>query len=434
MQEAQRLAALAVQRVMQGSALPVALAAVAPSGDEAGGRRRALVQELAYGTLRHWGELEALVRRLASKPFSDPALTPLVAVALYQLDHTRAPAFAVVDRAVAAAAEIARPAAKGVVNAVLRRYLREREALRAAVREEPVARFSYPAWWIARVEAEYPDLATGLLDAGNERPPLSLRVNARVGTREALLARFAAADVAGAPAGACGIIVDPPRPVPALPGYDDGAFSVQDLGAQLAAPLLEAAAGQRVLDACAAPGGKTTHLLELADVELVALDSDEARLPRLKANLARLRLSGTRVTVRAGDAARPADWWDGRPFDRIIADVPCTASGVVRRHPDGKWLRRETDLPGFVRTQQRILDALWPLLAPGGRMLYVTCSLFAAENEAQAAAFVARHPDALRETINFDPAIGARGGQLLPSSPGAGHNQDGFFYARFRKG
>jgi 16S rRNA (cytosine967-C5)-methyltransferase len=434
MQEAQRLAALAVQRVMQGSALPVALAAVAPSGDEAGGRRRALVQELAYGTLRHWGELEALVRRLAKKPFSDPVLTPLVAVALYQLDHTRAPAFAVVDRAVAAAAEVARPAAKGVVNAVLRRYLREREALRAAVREDPVARFSYPAWWIARVEAEYPDIATELLDAGNERPPLSLRVNVRVGTRDALLARFAAADVAAAPAGACGIIVDPPRPVPALPGYDDGAFSVQDLGAQLAAPLLEAATGQRVLDACAAPGGKTTHLLELADVELVALDNDEARLPRLKANLARLRLSGTRVTVRAGDAARPADWWDGRPFDRIIADVPCTASGVVRRHPDGKWLRRETDLPGFVRTQQRIVDALWPLLAPGGRMLYVTCSLFDAENEAQATAFVARHPDALRETINFDPAIGARGGQLLPSSPGAGHNQDGFFYARFRKG
>jgi 16S rRNA (cytosine967-C5)-methyltransferase len=434
MQEAQRLAALAVQRVMQGSALPVALVAVAPPGDETGGRRRALVQELAYGTLRHWGELEALVRRLVTKPFSDPALTPLVAVALYQLDHTRAPAFAVVDRAVAAAAEIARPAAKGVVNAVLRRYLREREALRAAVREDPVARFSYPAWWIARVQAEYPDLAAGLLDAGNERPPLSLRVNLREGTREALLARFAAADVAALPAGACGIIVDPPRPVPALPGYDDGAFSVQDLGAQLAAPLLEVAAGQRVLDACAAPGGKTTHLLELADVELLALDNDEARLPRLKANLARLHLSGARVTVRAGDAARPADWWDGRPFDRIIADVPCTASGVVRRHPDGKWLRRETDLPGFVRSQQRIVDALWPLLAPGGRMLYVTCSLFDAENEAQAAAFVARHPDALRETINFDPTIGARGGQLLPSSPGAVHNQDGFFYARFRKG
>ncbi len=433
MQEAQRQAALAVARVMEGSTLPVALAAVAPAGSDAAGRRRALVQELAYGTLRHWGELDALVRRLASKPFSDPLLGPLTAVALYQLDHTRAPAFAIVDRAVAAAAELARPAAKGVVNAMLRRYLREREALRAAVRSDPVARYSYPAWWITRIEAQYGDLAPALLDAGNERPPLALRVNRRVGTRDALLERFAAADIAATSAGASGIVVETPRPVPSLPGYEDGAFSVQDLGAQLAAPLLGVAAGQRVLDACAAPGGKATHLLEQADVELIALDSDESRLPRLEANLARLRLGGT-VTVRAGDASRPAEWWDGRPFDRIIADVPCTASGVIRRHPDGKWLRREADLPAFVRTQRRILDALWPLLATGGRLLYATCSLFAEENEEQVAAFVARNSDALRETISFDSGVAARGGQLLPSPPGAVHNQDAFFYALFRKG
>ena len=433
MQEAQRLAALAVHRVMQGSALPAALAALAPAGDDAGGRRHALVQELAYGTLRHWGVLDALVRRLASKPFADPLLAPLLAVALYQLDHTRAPAFAIVDRAVAAAALIARPAAKGVVNAILRRYLREREALQADVRTDPVARYSYPAWWIARVWAEYPDDGAAVLDAGNERPPLSLRVNRRVGTREALLLRFAAADIAATAAGAIGIVVDPPRPVPALPGYDEGAFSVQDLGAQLAAPLLQVAAGQRVLDACAAPGGKTTHLLEIAEVELLALDSDESRLPRLRSNLQRLRLAGDRVTVKAGDATRPDDWWDGRPFDRIIADVPCTASGVVRRHPDGKWLRREDDLRNFARQQRRIVDALWPLLAPGGRMLYATCSLFAEENEAQADALAVRWPDALRETITFAPEVAARGGQLLPSSPGAGHNQDGFFYALFRK-
>jgi 16S rRNA (cytosine967-C5)-methyltransferase len=438
MQEAQRQAALVIARVMEGTTLPVALAAVAPAGGDAGGRRRALVQELAYGTLRHWGELDALVRCLAKKPFSDALLGPLTAVALYQLDHTRAPAFAIVDRAVAAAAELARPAAKGVVNAMLRRYLREREALRAAVRRDPVARFSYPAWWIARIEAQYGDIAAEVLDAGNERPPLTLRVNVRAGTREALLARFAAADIAATPAGASGIVVETPRPVPGLPGYDEGAFSVQDLGAQLAAPLLVLAAGQRVLDACAAPGGKATHALELADVLLTALDSDEARLPRLEANLERLRLRGARqgssVIVRAGDASRPADWWDGRPFDRIVADVPCTASGVIRRHPDGKWLRRETDLPAFVRTQRRIADALWPLLAPGGRLLYATCSLFAEENEEQAAAFVSRHPDALRETISFDPGVAARGGQLLPSSPGAVHNQDAFFYALFRKG
>ena len=438
MQEAQKQAARAVAKVMEGSTLPAALAAFAPDAGDAAGRRRALVQELAYGTLRHWGELDALVRCLARKPFSDPLLGTLTAVALYQLEHTRAPAFAIVDRAVAAAAELARPAAKGVVNAMLRRYLREREALRSAVRSDPVARYSYPAWWIAKVEAQYGDLAPAVLDAGNERPPLALRVNLRAGTREALLARFAAADIVASTAGASGIVVETPRPVPTLPGYDEGAFSVQDLGAQLAAPLLGVAAGQRVLDACAAPGGKTTHVLELADVELTALDNDESRLPRLEANLARLRLRGGRggaaVVVRAGDAARPADWWDGRPYDRIIADVPCTASGVIRRHPDGKWLRREADLPAFVRNQRRIVDALWPLLAPGGRLLYATCSLFAEENDEQAVAFAARHPDALRETISFDSGVAARGGQLLPSSPGAVHNQDAFFYALFRKG
>ncbi len=433
MQEAQRLAALAVQQVIQGSALPAALAALAPPADDTGGRRRALVQELAYGTLRYWGELDALVRRLASKPFSDPGLGPLLAVALYQLEHTRAPAFAIVDRAVAAASDIARPAAKGMVNAILRRYLREREALRAEVRADAVARYSYPAWWIGRVLHQYPDIGPALLDAGNERPPLSLRVNRRAGPREELLARFAGALVGATPAGPCGVVVDPPRPVPALPGYAEGAFSVQDLGAQLAAPLLQVDDGMRVLDACAAPGGKTTHLLEIADVELLAIDSDESRLPRLRANLQRLRLAGERVRIVAADASRPAAWHDGKPFDRIVADVPCTASGVVRRHPDGKWLRREEDVPRLARKQRRILDALWPLLARGGRMLYATCSLFAEENDTQAEAFLARHPDALRESTSFPPEAVARGGQLLPSSPAAVHNQDGFFYALFVK-
>lgn len=433
MQEAQRLAAMAVERVMAGSALPAALAAFSPPTDATAGRRRALVQELAYGTLRHWGELEALVRRLAKNRFSDPQLAPLIAVALYQLDHTRAPAFAIVDRAVAAAAEVARPAAKGVVNAILRRYLRERERLHAEVRADPVARYSHPAWWITRILAQYPEIGPALLDAGNERPPLALRVNRRAATRERLLARFAAAAVGATAAGACGIVVDPPRPVPSLPGYDDGAFSVQDLGAQLAIPLLGVEDGMRVLDACAAPGGKTTHLLETADVEVVAIDNDETRLSRLRANLQRLRLGRDRVFVVAADAARPADWHDGRPFDRIVADVPCTASGVVRRHPDGKWLRREEDLAGLARQQRRLVDALWPLLARGGQMLYATCSLFAEENETQAAGLVGRHPDALRESISFPADVLARGGQLLPSLPGAVHNQDGFFYALFRK-
>jgi 16S rRNA (cytosine967-C5)-methyltransferase len=208
---------------------------------------------------------------------------------------------------------------------------------------------------------------------------------------------------------------------------------VQDLGAQLAAPLLRVADGQRVLDACAAPGGKTTHLVELADVEVVALDSDEARLERIRANLERLRLSDRRVRVVAGDAGAPDAWWDGRAFDRILADVPCTASGVARRHPDGKWLRRESDVAAFARQQTRILEALWRSLARGGLLLYATCSVFEAENEDRVVGFLARHADALRESLTFPADVAHRGGQLLPSLPGAGHNQDGFFYALLRR-
>jgi 16S rRNA (cytosine967-C5)-methyltransferase len=189
----------------------------------------------------------------------------------------------------------------------------------------------------------------------------------------------------------------------------------------------------RVLDACAAPGGKSTHLLELADIELTALDSDGVRLARIRDNLARLGMSGRRVRVVEGDAGAPAAWWDGRPYDRVLADVPCSASGVVRRHPDAKWLRRAADVASFCREQDRVLDGVWPLVAPGGTLLYATCSVFAAENEARLAAFLARQPDALRESITFPAGAPCSGGQLLPSSEAPGHNQDGFFYALVRK-
>jgi 16S rRNA (cytosine967-C5)-methyltransferase len=432
-QEAQRLAALTVRRVLDGTTLPAALALFAPEERAAPGRRRALVQELAYGTLRHWGTLDALVRALAAKSFSDRALGCLVAVAIYQLEHTRAPQFAVVDHAVSAAAVLARPAARSVVNAILRRYLRERDALNAAVRADPVARWSYPAWWIERIRHEYPADWEAILAAGNARPPLALRVNRRVATRETLLSVFARAGVSATPAGDAGIVVEPPRAVRELPGYADGAFSVQDLGAQLAAPLLRLTPGLRVLDACAAPGGKTTHIAELSDVELLALDDDPARVSRIRENLDRLHLAGPRISVVAGDAGDAAQWWDGRPFDRILADVPCTATGVVRRHPDAKWLRREADIGKSAREQARLLDALWPCLAHGGFLLYATCSLFHDENDGQIAAFAARHADALRESLTFAPEVSRRGAQLLPSLPGASHNQDGFFYALLRK-
>ena len=216
----------------------------------------------------------------------------------------------------------------------------------------------------------------------------------------------------------------------ALPGYAAGWFSVQDAGAQLAAPLLGAKDGMRVLDACAAPGGKTTHLAELAALDLVALDVDAARIERVHDNLARLGLAARLIVADAGE---PDSWWDGDAFDRILADVPCTASGIVRRHPDGKWLRRETDIAGFVAQQIRLLDALWPCLKRGGMLLYSTCSIFGAENGDQIAAFLQRHRDALRIRLTLPAEYGAIDGQLLPAAPGAAHNHDGFFYALLQK-
>ncbi|MCC7217912.1 MAG: 16S rRNA (cytosine(967)-C(5))-methyltransferase RsmB [Burkholderiales bacterium] len=431
MQHEQRLAALAVCRVLDGATLPAALAAVA---DGAPTRGHALVQELAYGTLRHWGRVDALVQALAGRRVTPPILAALVAIALYQLDHTQAPAFAVVDRAVDAAALVGRPQAKALVNALLRRYLREREALnREVAAASPVARWSYPRWWIGRVEADLPQHWQAVLAAGNERPPLTLRVNLRATTRSALADKLRAAGHDTTPIGEAGLVLAAPRPVAELPGFAEGEFAVQDAGAQHAAPLLAVRDGMRVLDACAAPGGKATHVAEIAAVDLTALDSDEARLARVRDNFERLRLAGPSVRTVAGDAGAPGAWWDGRGFDRILADVPCTASGVVRRHPDAKWLRRRGDVASFGAQQARILAGLWPLLAPGGRMLYTTCSVFAAENELQIKDFLGRTPSALRESISFPAGTPHVGGQLLPSANGAGHNQDGFFYALLRK-
>lgn len=430
MDRSQAAAADAVVRVLTGTTLSRALVAAGAEASPA----RAYVHELAYGTLRHWGTLEAVVRSLAHKPIVEPKLAALVAVAVYQLAWMRTEPHAVVDRAVDAAGTLARPQAKALVNAVLRRFLRESDEILARARLTPVGRWSHPRWWISRVRTDWPDRWESILDAGNERPPLTLRVNRTLTSREGLLARFASAGIAATEVGVSGVIVGEPRPVRELPGYAEGEFSVQDAGAQLAAAIVAPRDGERVLDACAAPGGKTTHLAELAAIELVALDADAARLARVAENLARLRRDSTRTTLTVGDATTPEAWWDGRPFDRILADVPCTASGIVRRHPDGKWLRRASDVDAFVVVQRRIVDALWGCLARGGTLVYATCSVFKAENEAQAAAFAGRHADALRETLSLAPETGAIGGQLLPSSPGAPHNQDGFFYARFRKG
>ncbi|HVF64504.1 MAG TPA: 16S rRNA (cytosine(967)-C(5))-methyltransferase RsmB [Casimicrobiaceae bacterium] len=430
MRQSQVAAAQTVARVLGGQSLSMALR---DAGADDAGPARSLIVELAYGTLRHYGTLSAVSRALATRSIAGDALQALVLVALYQLEHGNVPHFAVVDQAVEAVDEVARADAKGFVNAILRRFLRERVALLEAVEREPVARWSHPRWWISRVRSDWPQHWETMLRAGNMRPPLSLRVNARQATRESVVAGFEDAGIAARIEGASGVVVDPPRPVHELPRFDEGAFSVQDLGAQLAAPLLRVEDGMCVLDACAAPGGKTTHLLESRSIRLTAIDTDSARLARVRENVTRLRLDGDDLVIREGDARNTATWWDGAPFDRILADVPCTASGVVRRHPDAKWLRRKRDVAAFAALQREILRSLWPTLAPGGLLLYATCSIFREENAAVVDAFVEATPGALRETLNWPDAIAHSGGQLLPSTEATGHNQDGFFYALVRK-
>jgi len=425
MEHAQRGAAKAVRRVLAGATLPAALAEAASASDD-----RALVHELAYGTLRFLGQLRAVVAVLATRRLADPSVEALLWVALYQLVHTGAPEHAVVDNAVRATGHLRRTSARALVNAVLRQFLRRRDTLLALVAQEPEARYSYPRWWIGRIAEQYPERSADILDAGNARPPLSLRVNTTRTSREGYIAELASRGIAASPVGAAGIIVEKPRPVAELPGYAEGWFSVQDAGAQLAAPMLGARAGMRVLDACAAPGGKTTHLAELAQLDLLALDIDARRLERVDENLSRLGLTARLAAADAGDRGA---WWDGVPFDRILADVPCTASGIVRRHPDVKWLRRESDFAGFASQQQRLLDALWPTLARGGVLLYATCSVFRAENENRVDAFLARHADAASAAITMPETVDAVGGQLLPATGRAEHNHDGFFYALLQK-
>lgn len=426
MDEAQRIAAKAVRRVLAGVALRSAL-------DDAGASKspqRALATDLAYGTLRCLGQARAAVRILSNRPLIDPSIEALLWVALYQLIHTSAPVHAVVDSAVRATGQLKRTSAKGLTNAILRNFLRRRECILDEISGDAEGRYSYQRWWIDRVFAQYPAIAAEILDAGNVRPPLCVRVNRREISRDQYLASLTLANIAARRVGAFGVIVADPRPVEELPGFSEGWFSVQDAGAQLAAELLDARDGMRVLDACSAPGGKTTHLAELARLELLALDDDELRLARVESNLSRLHLSAQTLLA---DAADISQWWDGTPFDRILLDAPCTASGVVRRHPDGKWLRRESDIDGFVAQQKRLLDALWPCLGSGGKLLYATCSVFGPENEGQIEAFLVARPDASRIQCALPDDVGAAGGQLLPAGAGAAHNHDGFFYALLQK-
>ena len=386
-----------------------------------GSEARAALMDLCYGTLRRYGRSQALVEALSSRAqATDAPVEALLWCAFYALESGRYADYAVLDQAARACVLMNQHRAKGYVNALLRGFQRARAGLDARLGGDPVARHWHPAWWIERVRAAYPLEWERVLAAGNDHPPMTLRVNARHSSVDDYAARLAAQGLAARRIAAGALLLGKPLPVARLPGFPEGLVSVQDAGAQRAATLLGLAAKQRVLDACAAPGGKSAHILESADVALTALDIDAARCADVERNLARLGLS---AQVRAADCSALASWWDGVPFDRILADVPCSASGIARRHPDVKWLRRVADLERFAERQAQILDALWRTLAAGGKLLYVTCSVFSEENGAVIEAFLARTAGA-----RCAPLADGGAAQWLP-----GPEHDGFFFALLEK-
>lgn len=376
---------------------------------------RGAAQDIVYGTLRRYAAGEFILSQLLERALPHPEVEALLLAALYRLQTRPQSVYTVVDQAVTAAGELAAGAFKRLVNGVLRNYLRQRDALHALLATDDEAAHQHPRWWLSRLRRAYPDRWQEIVAAGNGSPPLTLRVNRRLSRVPDYLALLQDAGLSARRVGRDALLVAKAVAVDSLPGFGEGLVSIQDAGAQRAAQLLAPQSGQRILDACAAPGGKTSHLLEIANIDLVAIDIDCARAQRVEDNLRRLRLT---ATVKVADCRNPGQWWDGRPFDAILADVPCSASGVVRRHPDLKYLRRESDIRSFARTQAEMLDRLWPLLKPGGKLLYATCSLFPEENGAQIDAFLVRQPLATRLVEE----------RLLP-----GEEHDGFFYALLRK-
>lgn len=376
---------------------------------------RPAVQDIVYGSLRCYGRGDFFLKRLLTKPLAAEEVHALLLVAIYRLETWPEATHTVVDQAVAAAGELAEGRFRGLVNGVLRNFLRQQAVLNAALEEDVLARSQHPAWWLAQLQKAYPDDWKSIVAAGNGPPPMALRVNVRRVSRDDYLLRLAGEGMVARPTGEAGLLLDRPVPVERLPGFAGGLVSVQDPGAQRAAGLLDPLPGSRVLDACAAPGGKTAHLLERSELDLLALDLKASRCRRVEENFSRL---GLIAKVGVADCVKLDAWWDGRPFDAVLADVPCTASGVVRRNPDAKWLRREEDIASFARAQARILAALWRVVRPGGKLLYATCSVFPAENGEQIADFLRRHPD----------AVCTHQEQLLPDA-----EHDGFFYCLLEK-
>jgi 16S rRNA (cytosine967-C5)-methyltransferase len=413
-------------RVLAGESLDAAL----PESDQrlVDPRDRAQVRAIAYAALRRPYRYRALAAMLLARGRPKPLLEAAIVAGLVQIEDELGPVHAIVDGSVGALAALGEARLVPVANAVLRRFLREREALLAALPDDDEQRFQHPRWLIDTLRRDWPQDWAAILAANDAPAPLWLRVNRRRATREAVLAEFAAAGIAAVadPLLPDAIRVDERLPPATLPAFVEGRASVQDASAQWIVELLDLAPGLRALDACAAPGGKTCHIAERepAVAALVALDIDPARVARIEASLARLGLA---ATTRAADATHPADWWEGTPFDRILVDAPCTGTGVIRRHPDIRLLRRPGDVAALAARQDALLDALWPLLAPGGRLVYATCSILAAENAERVTAFLSRTPDAVVVDA-VPPAFGRAvvvGRQRLPGE----HGGDGFYAA-----
>ncbi|AOV95741.1 16S rRNA (cytosine(967)-C(5))-methyltransferase [Edwardsiella hoshinae] len=408
----------------QGQSLSSVLPSAAQPLSE---KDRALLQELCFGTLRVLPQLEWILQQLMAKVLTGKQrpLHYLLMVGLYQLVYTRIPPHAALAETVDGATTLKRPQLKGLINGVLRQFQRQQEAL-LLQSQQAASRWLHPAWLLKRLQHAYPEQWQAIIEANNQRPPMWLRVNRRHHTRDAylLLLQQAGIEAVAHEQFPDAIRLISAQPVTRLPGFEQGWVTVQDASAQHCVDLLDPQNGEQILDLCCAPGGKTTHILEAAPkAQLLAVDADEQRLKRVRENLQRLQ---QQANVRCGDGRSPENWANGRQFDRILLDAPCSATGVIRRHPDIKWLRRDSDIAELAALQREIIEAVWPLLKPGGVMVYATCSVLPQENREQILAFLARHSDArLVDTGDAQQP----GLQYLPQPEGG----DGFFYAKLIK-
>ncbi len=424
------VAALILKEVLAGRSLSDAVPQHLAKLDDP--RDRSLVQELSYGVMRWHPRLDWMLRQLLKKPLrsKDSDIGALLLIGLYQLLYLRVAEHAAVHETAGAANRLGKRWAVGLINGVLREFQRRQQSLLEAMKEDKEAAAAMPAWLLERIQKQWPEQWKDRVAAMNGRPPMSLRVNRCKEDRREYLERLQKQGISATSIAttSSGVILEKPLDVMLLPGFKEGLVSVQDGGAQLAAELLDIRAGQRILDACAAPGGKIGHILEsAAELEVTAVDVDQARLQLIGENLARLNLS---AEVVQGDAAQPGGEWSERQYDRILLDVPCSATGVMRRHPDIKYLRRPEDIAALAEIQSRILHAIWPRLMPGGLMLYVTCSILPEENEMQVSAFLQQEPSAREKPI--EESWGESHGVGRQIAPGM-MNMDGFYYARLEK-